>query len=341
MARINKSVRTFWARLSTSYYRDPKVLKIGPLGEVAFIRLLALARESVETVEVDGGIPEIVVYRELRDIADLWTQIHGTATGLKDILELLAKYDLITFQEELIIVRSYNKWQTSKEEITEVRAETRARQQARRDRLRAERGEESEDHDNHSDIVGGDNVLSDRIGSKKKKKEAEMGVYDQKIEPFVDLRKTGGISKGKKKVGVHGLDPALANAAEQVVTHLSEVREKKIGGGFRVTDAWWADTQKLLRGTADAKGLTAEQICDLIDFALSDRFWHAHTQTPAGLVKHGMKLYNSDDYINWSKRNNRPEGNRPRNSLVGVDKPVKGSLAADKKVDWDNQSEKL
>lgn len=339
MSRVNKSVRTFWARLSTSYYRDPKVLKIGPLGEVAFIRLLALARESVETVEVDGGIPEIVVYRELRDIADLWTKINGPDTGMKDILELLAKYDLITFQEELIIVKSYNKWQTSKEEITEVRAETRARQQARRDRLRAERGEEN---DEQGDSTGGDNAPSDRIRSKRKTKEAEMGVYDEKVEPFVDLRKTGGISKGKKKVGVHGLDPALAESAEKVVNHLAEVREKKLGGGFRVTDTWWADAQKLLRGTAEAKGLTADQICDLIDFALSDRFWHTHTQTPAGLAKHGVRLYNSDDFVKWSKRNNRPESNRPRNDLTGEDnKPVKGALAADKKIDWDNQSEKL
>ena len=341
MARINKSVRTFWARLSTSYYRDEKILKVGPLGEVAFIRLLALARESVETVEVDGGVPEIVVYRELRDVGDLWTKINGPETGVKDILEVLKKNGLISFQGELIIVKSYNKWQTSKDEIQEVRAETRARQQAHRERIRAERDKEAsyeeEEVDNN---VAGDKSESGRINTKKDK-EAEMGIYDEKVEPFADLRKSGGVSKGKKKVGLHGLDPALVESAEKVVNHLSEVRKTKIGDGFRITDAWWTDTQKLLKGTADAPGLKAEALCDLIDFALSDRFWHAHTQTPAGLVKHGMKLYNSDDYIGWSKRNDRPEANRPRNSLVGTDKPIKGALAADKKVDWDKQSERL
>ena len=351
MSRVNKSVRTFWARLSTSYYRDEKILKVGPLGEVAFVRLLALSRESVETVEVDGAIPEIVVYRELRDVGDLWEQIEGSKTGVKDILELLEKNGLITLRDELIIVKSYNKWQTSRDEIEDVRETTRIRQQERRQRLNAERGIiDREDLTVEEEEV---NVAEDKSGSgrikpknkdkDKDKEDNQMGIYDDKVAPFEDLRKTGGVSKGKKKVGIHGLDPALVESAEKVVNHLSEVRKEKIGGGFRITDTWWSDTQKLLKGTADSPGLHAEAICDLIDFALSDRFWHAHTQSPAGLVKHGMKLYNSDDYVAWSKRHDRPETNRPRNELVGADKPtkVRGTLAADAKVDWDKQSESL
>jgi len=347
MARINKSVRTFWARLSTSYYRDEKILSVGPLGEVAFIRLLALSREYVETVEINGGIPEIVVYRELRDVGDEWVKINDSKTGVKDILELLASKGLITFMEDLIVVRAYDKWQTSREEIQEVREDTRVRQAERRQRQRVAQGESLEELESYENLeeVKNDSVAegktkSGRIKSKKDK-EAEMGIYDDKVEAFTDLRKDGGVSKGKKKIGLHGLDPALVESAQKVVSHLEAVRKAKIGEGFRITDTWWSDTQKLLKGTSDFPGFSADALCDLIDFALADRFWHVHTTTPAGLVKHGFKLYTGNDYVAWSKRNDRPEANRPRNELVGSDKPVKGALAADKKVDWEKQSEKL
>jgi hypothetical protein len=88
--------------------------------------------------------------------------------------------------------------------------------------------------------------------------------------------------------------------------------------------------------------LTADQICDVIDFALHHKFWHAHCQTPTGLAKHAGKLYTSDEYIQWSLQNNRPEENRPRNTLIGAKSATfRGNLVADQKVDWSQITEEL
>lgn len=168
-----------------------------------------------------------------------------------------------------------------------------------------------------------------------------MGVYDEQVETFTDLRAEGAVKKGSRKVGKHGLNPKQVEDAERVVEHLVATRKEILGGTFRVTETWWTDVRRLLNGTADSQAFTADQICDLIEYALSDRFWHAHCLTPGGLVKHGGKLFSSDEYVRWSKQNGRPKANRPRDTLIAdKGKPTfKAPLAADAKTDWSKVSE--
>ena len=333
-SRTRKSTKTFWARLAVNYYRDAKILKVGPLGEVAFLRLLALARETVESSHVVGGVEKIVALRELIDLNEIWIKLYGeTSDPGNAILERLASVGLIQIEGDDIIVSAYSEWQTTQEEIQDVREQSRERQEARRRRLDAGEGSEATTDEKEENSGSRAN---------KKKGEGAVGVYDDKVEAFEDLRASGGVKKGKTKIGKHGLDPKYANDVETLVQYYSESRKKHLGSNFRITDNWYGDCQKLLKGTGDSEGLTVPQICDLIEFALTDSFWLTHTQAPAGLVKHGMKLYLSDAYVAWSKRNNRPEANRPRNNFAGgANRPAKGDLAADRKVDWSDTSEQF
>jgi len=360
-----KRTRTHWARLSVDYYRDPKIIAVGPIGELAYLRLLVLARELVESSDVDGAVPILVATRELREVTDLWAKDNGG--DFDSLIARLVKVGLVSEEEDELIVEGYRDWQTTRDEIEQNRLDARSRQQS----SRGKRKEEDQDtapvtpakkaapkQVAQAKTVGGrtrrtaepvpPKIKDDnsRTSSKSKKgtprKEAEtMGVYDTKVEAFADLRDSGAVKKGNRKVGKHGLNPKQVADAETIVNHLAETRKEMIGGNFRVTDSWWADVRKLLTGTSETPGFTAGQVCDLIDYALSDKFWHAHCLTPAGLVKHGGKLYNSDDYIRWSKGNGRPADNRPRNTLIGEKgKPsFKGSLVADQTVDWSQESE--
>lgn len=317
MARENKRTTNRWARLSVGYHRDQKIINVGPIGEVAFLRLLILAREVVESVEQDGAVPYMLAKRELNDITEIYSELNS-GKKFDDLLNLLVKNKLVEISEDkdFIIVLGYEHWQTTKNEIDEVRRENRERVAAYRARKATEIN------------PGG---------------EEEMGVYDNNVTAFEDLREGGTIKKGSRKVGKHGLNPTQVEDAEKIVNYMSEARKKILGGNFKVTAAWWSDVKKLLNGSADSEGLTVGQACDLIDFALQHKFWHAHCQTPGGLAKHAGKLYSSDEYVKWSKQNNRPKDNRPRDTLIGDSGPAqfRGTLAADKQVDWSKVSEEL
>lgn len=344
MTRVNKNTKNFWARLAVNYYRDEKILKVGPIAELAFIRLLALAREGVESSLIDGEVPLILARRELRDLVD-YSLSHNEG-DLEAILGLLENQGLIRREEDKVIIAKYTEWQTSKTEIVEVRAASAKRQQERRDRQRAERGEpleESDDEDGEH-AVGGESSDSGKIKGKHTGGEGEMGLYDDKVEAFADLRKTGEVKKGgRKKLGAHGIDPTLEADAERVINHLAKVRTEKIGGGFKVSETWWADTQRLLRKNDNWLPFTPDQLCDIIDFALSDSFWHANVQTPGGLVRNAWKIYGRDEFIAWSIRHKRPESNRPRQGLAGspTKKPLRGELPADQKYDRTAETGKL
>lgn len=314
MTRESKKTANRWARLSVGYHRDQKIINVGPIGEVAFLRLLILAREMVESVEIDGAVPYRLAKRELNDIIEVFETLNE-GQKFDDLLNILEKNKLIEVTEdnEFIVVLGYEHWQTTKKEINELRKEN-------RDRVAAYRARKANENN-----PGG---------------EEEMGVYDNNVEAFEDLRESGTIKKGSRKVGKHGLNPAQVEDAETIINHMVDARKKILGGNFKVTATWWSDVKKLLNGSADAEGLTAAQTCDLIDFALSHKFWHAHCQTPGGLAKHAGKLYSSDEYVQWSKRNNRPKENRPRDTLIGDSGPAqfRGGLAADKAVDWSKVS---
>lgn len=323
MSRDIKRTSTRWARLSVGYYRDPKLIEAGVIAEAAFIRLLALARENVESVEVDGAVPLVLAARELREVTDLYAAVEPGKT-FTDLLDVLVSVGLVAVDGSTVVVRSYGSWQTTRGEIDSAREENRQRVAAHRARKAAAQDQSS-------------------IEQTPTGEEEDMGVYDTNVDAFADLRDSGDIKKGNRKVGKHGLDPRQVKDAERIVDHFSTVRKELLGANFRVTATWWSDTRKLLNGNGDTSGFTADQVCDLIDYSLHHKFWHAHCQTPGGLAKHAGKLYSSDEYVTWSKANKRPEANRPRNKLIGDSGPAsfRGTLAADKSVDWSKVSEEL
>ncbi len=313
-----KKTTSRWARLSVGYYRDPKVIACGPIAELAFIRLLALAREVVESADKDGAVPYLLAARELREVTDLYAAQVERGT-IDDLLEELETCGLIKREDTDIIVVGYEAWQTTKNEIEEFREANRKRVA----QYRARKNKESEETEDT---------------------EENMALYENGVEPFEDLRESGNVKAGKTRVGKHGLPPQMVADAEKIVEHLTATRSKVLGGNFRVTNTWWSDTKKLLAGSGDNGGYTVGQVCDLIDFALTNRFWHAHCQTPAGLAKHANKLYASDEFIKWSLDNKRPADNRPRNELIGKDTSVaktRGKLVADSSVNWSEVGDKL
>jgi len=312
MAKDIKKTASRWARLAVGYYRDPKIISCGPIAELAFIRLLAMAREVVETAPRDGAVPYLLAMRELREVTDLYCSIYPKKKP-NDLLDELVKAGLITRDEDEVVVVGYESWQTTKIEIDELREANRRR--VAEHRARKNREAENDDEDDM--------------------------LYESKVEAFEDLRESGNVKAGKTTVGKHGLPPKMVKDAERIVEHLTEVRTKTLGGNFRVTNTWWSDTKKLLAGSGDSTGFTADQVCDLIDFALSNRFWHSHCQTPGGLAKHALKLYASDEFIQWSLDNKRPAANRPRNELIGKKAPAKGALKADGKVNWSEVGDTL
>lgn len=321
MARENnKKTSNRWARLSVGYYRDPKLLEVGPVGEIAFIRLLAIAREIVENSEESGTVPYVLAARELREVADLYAQINS-GKGLDDLLTELESVKLISRRGKIIFVEGYASWQTTREEIDDIRT-------ANRQRVAAHRANKN-------------NAAEDKNVKKSKKTgEQDMALYETEVGAFEDLREEGKIKAGGKKVGKHGLNPKQVADAEKIIDHLTKVRKETLGGNFRVTPTWWSDVKKLLNGSGDNQALTADQVCDLIEYALADKFWHAHCQTPGGLARHAWKLFASDEYVQWSQNNGKPEANRPRNHLISkkVSPNFKGKLKADEKVDWSTQS---
>lgn len=310
-SRDTKKTSSRWARLAVGYYRDPKLIDAGPIAELAFIRLLALAREMVETADRNGEVPMSLALRELREVTDLYTTLNPTQ-GSEDLIRTLEANNLISVEDKSIVVLGYGSWQTTKDEINELR-------ESNRRRVAQHRAKKNQtDDDQEEDML-----------------------YENSVGAFEDLRENGAIKSGSQKVGKHGLPPKMVKDAEVIVEHLTEARKRILGSNFRVTNTWWSDTKKLLAGTGDSTGFTAAQVCDLIDFALANRFWHAHCQTPGGLAKHAQKLWASDEFIEWSLQNSRPEENRPRNELIGKKAPGKGSLKADNKVDWGTVGDKL
>lgn len=345
MSRIRKNTKTYWARLAVDYYRDAKILRVGPVGEVAFVRLICLAREKVETSKVAGGMEKIEALRELYDLYDLydlWRKTdpsvpanrEGQSTG-DAILERLASEGLITLTEDQLMLVSYDVWQTTSDEIKTVREDNAQRQQAARDRKKRLESGYEDSEESEEEVKEANSKNKKRT---KKGEDSEMGVYDNAVGPFDDLRKSGEVRRGKTKLGINGVEAKYVDDVNTVIAYYLEAKTKYIGGKFKVAESWYGDMQKLLKGTDSFEGYTVGQLCDLIDFALQHDFWATHTQTPAGLIKHGHKLYGAPDYVAWSIYNKRPEANRPRNNPSGTKKTAKGTLAADTPVDWKQES---
>jgi hypothetical protein len=344
----NKKTATHWARLSVGYYRDPKLIEVGVLGELAFIRLLALARETVENAEESGTVSYVLAARELREVSDLYSQLNP-GKKLDDLLAELTEVRLISRKGKTIMVEGYTSWQTTREEIDSIRVLNKQRVAAHREKRETGNTSISSNRNNlpnrgaKSSTVDREDVPHSIINKTKSGGKQDMALYETEVGAFEDLRDEGKIKTGKKTVGKHGLPPQQVADAERIVDHLSKVRKETLGGNFKVTPTWWSDTKKLLNGAGSNSGLTADQVCDVIEYAMADKFWHAHCQTPGALARHAHKLFASDEYIQWSLSNGRPEANRPRNTLISSKgKPsFRGKLKADEKVDWSNESGEL
>lgn len=157
-----------------------------------------------------------------------------------------------------------------------------------------------------------------------------MSIYARHVGPFVDLRAVGSVTKKKRRVGKYGLEPQYVGPVEQVVQHIVTRRKETLGASARprVGATWRSNVQNLLRGkTSSQIVFTANQLCDLYDFAAQDKFWHAHVQDPHGLLKHAHKLWVMDEYVRWSIAAGKPEHHRPRNTTVQA--PFRGQLVAD------------
>lgn len=122
-----KATPSRWVKVAVDYYRNPKIISVGIFGEVAFLRLLAIARERIEMSEKDGEVPLVLAQREIRDVAEAWGQ-----GGVDDLLTLLVNHELITLDEETILIEGYGKWQTTRDEIATTRKATRSRVAAAR-----------------------------------------------------------------------------------------------------------------------------------------------------------------------------------------------------------------
>lgn len=117
-----KDTPSRWMKVAVDYYRNPKIITVGVYGEVAFLRLLAIARERIEIADQDGEVPYALANRELRDIAEAWGD--GTTD---DLLAVLTKSRLISVKNDNILITDYSKWQTTREEIASKRESARLR----------------------------------------------------------------------------------------------------------------------------------------------------------------------------------------------------------------------
>lgn len=117
----NKKVTTSrWARLAVDYYRNPKILEAGPIGELTWLRLIAIARENIASAPQDGAIVEILVSREIRDITDLYTQVTGKDAN--SLLDHLVECGLIRREDGIVIIEGFTEWQTTKEELAFIQS---------------------------------------------------------------------------------------------------------------------------------------------------------------------------------------------------------------------------
>lgn len=179
-----------------------------------------------------------------------------------------------------------------------------------------------------------------------------MGLYTRDIPPFEDLRKHDLVKRRGKPPARYGVEPRYANDVDKVVQHLLALRKASSASGRgRIGPRWRREIQNLLRGTTSSGvKFTADQLCDLLDYAQQDDFWRPYVQDTAGLVRHAHKLWLKPEFSSWSKRNKRPPENRPDSKLVqnangnrlkwGAGEKFRGELAADQKHDpseWEGE----
>ena len=121
-----KSTPQLWMKVAVDYYRNPKVIEAGPLAELAYLRLIAIARERIETSPIDGAVPWPLVRRELRDILDVTSD-----ETIEALLEPLASTELVELNDDNVVVLDYSRWLTTRDELESTRKSARDRQKRR------------------------------------------------------------------------------------------------------------------------------------------------------------------------------------------------------------------
>lgn len=327
MGATSKSTPQRWVKVAVDYYRNPKVITAGIHAEVAYIRLLAMARERVETSTRDGDVPWPLVNRELRDVAD------SAGSTVHELCEALESVGLVSLSDHAVTIDDYERWQTTRAEIENARETARTRAATRSARAKQGGG---------ADPKGSEPEARHRAKREAKQPEEaeEMGVYDERVPPFKDLREATPVRAGKKLAGKHGLDPRYADQVEQVAAHTLATRRGKLGATrAKTTQIWRSSIQQLLKGdTAAGITFTAGQLCDLFDFAADDTFWRAYACTPEGFVRNAHKMWFRAEYADWSVAGGRPEANRPEGGGNRRRRP-KGTLAADMGGDYKSMEE--
>lgn len=114
MAREKKTTSSLWARLAVNYYRDPAIIEVGPVAELAYVRLIALARENIMNHE-DGQVSEVLARRELMEVFDLYDITR--AQDAPDLFQILDDAALITRDNGIVNVVKYADWQTTQTEL--------------------------------------------------------------------------------------------------------------------------------------------------------------------------------------------------------------------------------
>jgi hypothetical protein len=145
-----------------------------------------------------------------------------------------------------------------------------------------------------------------------------MGLYDNQIEPFIDLRSIRSLPTRKGGHVGTNLEPELKTDVQTVLEHIQKSRQQRAtlngrnSGKRKLAPGWTGAVQYWLRGDPDSGiTLTASQLCDVFSFMLQDSFWQGPGSRPDGFRRNAGKMWLSRAYTRWSVFQKRPTENRP------------------------------
>ena len=176
-----------------------------------------------------------------------------------------------------------------------------------------------------------------------------MGVYDERVSPFISLPSPATSRRAHKKgksvepnlekgeslndntnVGrkifeetvKYGLSKKknkeeVVRTSQQVVyclKRMSEIREKVLGKNSKLRNGGMTYNRVVYNtltgdNTFD-ETLTPEQFCDLYEYTIQHEFWKKFIKSPAGVNRNLLKLWNTEEFNSWSLRSGKPENHR-------------------------------
>jgi len=152
-----------------------------------------------------------------------------------------------------------------------------------------------------------------------------MGIYDNRIEAFTDLRSVRSLPTQKGGHVGANLDPTLAAEVRAVLEHIQAERQRRSvtngrnRGKRKLVPGWTRVAQYWLRGDSDSgMALTVGQLCDVYSFMLQDSFWKGPGSSPEGFRRNAGKMWLSRGYARWSVFQQRPADNRPQTAATNM-----------------------